>query len=142
MKLGRVVLADGHLGVMSGIHWLLEALFDSVLMVAEERSLLEALAKFEPQLVVADLSLPADSGPNIAARLLESYPELRLIVLTAYDDWSVADQLIRGGVAGVVLRRTVASDLVGAIQSVMAGGIFASPEIERSEELVGAALRA
>lgn len=142
MKFSRVVLADGHLGVMSGIHWLLEALFDSVLMVAEERSLLEALAKFEPELVVADLSLPAESGPNLAARMLENHPGLRLIVLTAYDDWAVADQLIRGGVAGVVLRRTVASDLVGAIQSVMAGGIYASPEIERSENLFEAALSA
>ena len=43
MKHGRVLLADSHLGMLGGVHSLLDALFETVLMVADEQSLMEAV---------------------------------------------------------------------------------------------------
>src|SRR5271154_308176 len=102
MKHGRVLLADGHLGMLGGVHSLLDALFETVLMVAEERSLLEAVTTFKPDLVIVDLSLPGEGEANIARRLMGSHPGLHLIVLSVHDEQTVVHHLLSAGVAGFV----------------------------------------
>lgn len=126
MKYGRVILADSHLNMLGGVHSLLEALFETVLMVADERSLMDAIAEFKPCLAVVDLSLPDAGEVNIAKRLLERYPGLRLIVLSVHDEPAVATRVLQLGVAGFVLKRTAATDLVPAVREVLRGGAYAS----------------
>src|SRR5947208_4609494 len=124
MKYGRVLLADRHLGVRGGVHSLLDAMFETVLMVADERSLLDAITKCLPDLVVADLSLPGEGEANIARRLLQCHPELRLIVLSVHDEPTVIEQMLRAGVAGFVLKRAAATDLIPAVKEVLHGGTY------------------
>jgi DNA-binding NarL/FixJ family response regulator len=129
MKYGRVLLADSHLNMLQGVHSLLDALFETVLMVADERSLIEAIATFKPELVVVDLSLPNGGEANVARRLMGRHPELRLIVLSVHDDPTVAILIRNTGAAGFVLKRTAATDLLPAIQEVLRGGTYASPSL-------------
>jgi DNA-binding NarL/FixJ family response regulator len=131
VKHGRALLADGHLGMLGGVHSLLDALFDTVLMVADERSLMEAVATFKPDLVVVDLSLPREGEANIARRLMQTQPELRLIVLSVHDEPTVVSQFQNAGVAGFVLKRAAATDLVPAVQEVLRGGMYASPAVQQ-----------
>jgi DNA-binding NarL/FixJ family response regulator len=146
MKYGRVVLADGHLNLLGGVHSLLEALFESVLMVADERSMMEALAKFAPNLVVVDLSLSDAGEANVAMRLHGTYPDVPLIVLSVHDDANVVHQVQQSGAAGFVLKRAVATDLVPAVHQVLRGGTYVSPGAQggmpRSEVAAPHALRA
>jgi two-component system response regulator DegU len=128
MKAGRVLLADCHLNMLEGVHDLLETLFETVVMVADERSLIVAVVTFEPDLAVVDLSLPVEGG-NIVRRLLERYPTLRVIVLSVYDEPVLATQILEFGAAGVVLKRSAATDLLPAIQEVLRGGKYASPAL-------------
>src|SRR5262249_3230930 len=93
VKQGRVLLADGHLNMLGGVHSLLDGLFETVLMVADERSLMEAIAEFKPGLVVVDLSLPDSGEVNIAKRLMQKFPQLRLIVLSVHDEPTVVSQV-------------------------------------------------
>jgi len=127
MKKGRVLLADRHLNMLEGVHSLLETLFESVIMVADERSLIEAIATLQPDLVVVDLSLPVAEGANIARQIQGRYPALRVIVLSVYDEPAVARQLLDAGVAGVVLKRTAATDLLPAVSEVLRGGTYICP---------------
>jgi DNA-binding NarL/FixJ family response regulator len=131
MKRGRVLLADRHLGVLGGVHGLLSALFEAVVMVADERSLMEAVTTFEPDLVVVDLSLPGEGGANIPGRLLAGHPGLRLIVLGVHDDPTVVGQIMGAGVAGYVLKRAAATDLVPAVRATRAGGTYVSPAVQQ-----------
>jgi DNA-binding NarL/FixJ family response regulator len=131
MKYGRALLADSHLGVLGGVHGLLDALFDSVLMVADEQSLQDALASFKPDLVVVDLSLPGQGEANIARRLIGRYPDLRLIVLSVHDEPTVAGQMLSAGVAGFVLKRSAATDLVPAVKEVLGGGTYVCPTLKK-----------
>jgi DNA-binding NarL/FixJ family response regulator len=126
MKYGRVLLADSHLNMLGGVHGLLDALFDTVLMVADERSLLDAIVDFKPSLVVVDLSLPDLGEVNIAERLMRKHPDLRLIILSVHDDSTVVTHLRDAGVAGFVLKRTVATDLIPAVHEVLQGGTYVS----------------
>jgi DNA-binding NarL/FixJ family response regulator len=130
MKYGRVLLADSHLNMLGGVHSLLDALFETVLMVADERSLEDAVATFKPDLVVVDLSLPRTGEANIARRLLGRHPALRLIVLSVHDEPTVVSQVRNAGVAGFVLKRAAATDLIPAITEVLRGSIYVSPALE------------
>jgi DNA-binding NarL/FixJ family response regulator len=127
MKHGRVLLADSHLGMLGGVHSLLDELFDTVLMVAEERSLVDAVTTFQPDLVVMDLSLPGVSEANVARRLIRGHPHLRLIVLSVHDEPTVVAQLLGAGVAGFVLKRAAATDLIPAVEDVMQGKVYVCP---------------
>jgi len=125
----RAVLADSHLGMLGGVHSLLDALFETVLMVADERSLMEAVTTFEPDLVVVDLSLPGEGKANIARRLMGHHPDLRLIVLSVHDEPTVVGQMLSVGVAGFVLKRSAATDLVPAVKEVLRGGTYVCPAL-------------
>ena len=129
MKHGRVLLADSHLGMLGGVHSLLDALFAAVLMVADERSLLEAVTTFKPDLVVVDLSLPRGGEANIARRLLGRHPDLRLIVLSVHDEPTVVGPMLSAGVAGFVLKRSAATDLIPAVEEVLRGGTYVCPAL-------------
>jgi two-component system secretion response regulator SsrB len=118
-KLGRVLLADRHLNMLEGVHSLLESLFETVVMVADERSLLEAVEAFKPDLAIVDLSLPVSEGANIVRRLREDYPELRVVVLSVHDEPVVEAQLLTAGVAGYVLKRSTATDLVSTVKHAL-----------------------
>jgi DNA-binding NarL/FixJ family response regulator len=130
VKHGRVLLADRHLGILGGVHSLLDALFETVLMVADERSLMEAVTTFKPDLVVVDLSLPREGEANIARRLLGRHPDLRLIVLSVHDEPTVVGQMLSAGVAGFVLKRSTAADLIPAVKEVLRGGTYVCPALQ------------
>lgn len=129
MATGRVIVADRHVGMLGGVHTLLDSLFETVLMVADERSLLEAVATLKPDLVIVDLSLPGDGEANIVARLLNGSPELRVIVLSVHDEPTVAQQVQRSGAAGFVIKHSAAVDLPAAVQEVRKGGTYVSPAL-------------
>ena len=65
MKDGCVVLADVHHPMLGAIEGLLDAMFDTVVMVSSFESLLEAAQKIRPDLIVADLSLPSSDGSKL-----------------------------------------------------------------------------
>lgn len=132
MKSGRVVLADGHLGMLSGIHALLQTLFESVLMVADERSLEDALTTCKPDLVVVDLSLPHEGEVNVVMHLRKAHPQLRLLALSVHDDPTVMHQVLSAGVAAFVLKRAVATDLIPAITEVLRGTTGVCPRPRRT----------
>src|SRR5262245_24433992 len=126
MKSGRVLVADSHLNMLEGVHSLLETLFETVGMVADERSLIAAVATFQPDLVVVDLSLPVTEGANIARQLQKRFPLVKVVVLSVHDDPGLASQLLESGIAGVVLKRTAATDLIPAVRKVLVSGASVS----------------
>jgi DNA-binding NarL/FixJ family response regulator len=123
-KYGRLLVADSHLNMLGGVHGLLDALFETVLMVADERSLEDAVTTFKPELVIVDLSLPREGEMNIARQLLAHHPDMRLIVLSIHDEPTIVSQLLSSGVAGFVLKRAAATDLIPAIKEVLEGGTY------------------
>jgi DNA-binding NarL/FixJ family response regulator len=105
-------------------------LFETMLMVADERSLMEAVTTFKPDLVVVDLSLPREGEANIAKRLMERHPDLRLIVLSVHDEATVVGQMLSARVAGFVLKRSAATDLIPAVKEVLRGGTYVCPALQ------------
>lgn len=126
-----VILADRHQNLLEGLRGLLETMFETVVMVADKRSLLDAAERIQPDLAVVDLSLAACGEVSIAREVTDSYPGLKLIVLSVHDEPTVIDEVIAAGAAGFVLKRSVATDLFKAIDSVQRGEVFVSTSAGR-----------
>ena len=129
MRQGRIILADKHSNMLGGIRRLLEDEVETVLMVGDEISLYHALENFNPDVVVADLSLPISTETNIAWGLKKNFPKIKVIILSLYDEKSVLDDVIAAGVEGFVLKRRAVIDLIPAIRGVLQGCKYISPDV-------------
>ena len=129
MRQGRIILADKHSNMLGGIRRLLEDEVETVLMVADEISLNHALENFNPDVVVADLSLPISTKTNIAWVLKKKFPKIKVIILSAHDEKSVVDDVMAAGVEGFVLKHRAVIDLIPAIRAVLQGCKYISPDI-------------
>ena len=128
MPQGRVILADKHPNVLGGIRRLLEGEVETVLMVTDEISLRHALAYINPDVVVADLSLPVSTKTNIARELKKNFPQIKVIILSIHDERSVIEDLMASGIEGFVLKRRAVIDLIPAIRQVRRGLKYISPD--------------
>ena len=130
VKQGRVVLADRYPNMLGGIRRLLEDEVETVLMVADEKSLYYALENFSPDVVLTALSLPMSTETNIAWVLKKNFPKIKVIIMSAHDDKSVVDDVMAAGVEGFVLQRRAAIDLIPAIREVIQGRKYISPDVD------------
>jgi len=130
MKYDCVILADRHQNMLEGIRGLLEAMFETVVMVADKASLFETVAKIVPDLAVVDLSLPVSGEINIARQVIDKHPDLKIIILSVHDEKTIVSEVMGFGVSGFVLKRTAATDLIPAVEEVLGGKTFVSPSLE------------
>jgi DNA-binding NarL/FixJ family response regulator len=124
-----VILADSHQNALEGIRGLLETMFETVLMVADRKSLFEAIDKVGPDLVVVDLSLKVSSEINIAHEINDRYPELKFIILSLHDEPIAVEDVLSAGASGYILKQSVGSELFAAVESVLEGRTFISPSL-------------
>jgi DNA-binding NarL/FixJ family response regulator len=134
---GQVIVADSHPTMLAGIRRLLEPVVEAVLMVSDEASLLAALEQFNPDLVIADLSLPIRGETNVARLLKKRYPETRVIILSVHDEPAAVDECLAAGAKGFVLKRTAVNDLIPAVEAALQGHSYVSPSIQTKDENTG-----
>jgi two-component system secretion response regulator SsrB len=113
-----VLLADRHHGLSEGVRGLLATAFGSVVMVADETSLIEGAVRLQPDLAIVDLSLARDSHLDWLQTLRQSCPELKVIVLSVHDEPSVREAVMKAGADAFVLKRAIATDLLSAVDAV------------------------
>jgi DNA-binding NarL/FixJ family response regulator len=127
MKRGTVLLADRHSPMLEGVRSLLEERCQSVVMVADESSLLQAAEKMRPEMAVVDVSFPVGGAKNAVGLLRERFPDMKLIALSVYDDSVAVDRILSIGASAFVLKRSAATDLSPALDAVIAGRTYVSP---------------
>ena len=120
-RLSCVLIADRHHGLTEGVRGLLETAFASVVMVADEASLLEGAVRLQPEVAIVDLSLARDSGLGWLRELRQRCPDLKVIVLSVHDEQSVYRAAIEAGADAFVLKRAIATDLLTAVDAVRGG---------------------
>ena len=119
--LSCVLLADRHHGLTEGVRGLLETAFGTVVMVADEASLLEGAGRLRPDVAVVDLSLARDSGLGWLRRLRQRCTDLKVIVLSVYDEQAVRRAAMEAGADAYVLKRAIVTDLLAAVALVRGG---------------------
>src|SRR5262245_14711392 len=93
-------------------------------MVADENSLLEGAARLQPAVVVLDVSFAAGNMTELLARLRERARGAKVLLLSAYDEPTLAAAALIAGASGVVLKQKLATDLMPAVDALIAGELF------------------
>ncbi len=121
-----VLLADRHHGLSERVCGLLEATFGRVFMVADEPSLMEGAARLQPTMFVIDLSLAAGRLAGMVRAIRERAPEAKILLLSVHDEPTVVAAADAAGADGLVLKRAIATDLLDAVDAILAGKRYVS----------------
>jgi two-component system response regulator NreC len=123
MKAIRILIADDHALVRSGLRALLEAQSDlEVVGEAENGAVaVEQALKLWPDVVVLDLSMPGRSGVNAIEDLGRDCPTSKAVVLTMHDDEAYMRMARLAGAAAFVLKKSLATELIRAIRAAHSG---------------------
>ena len=128
----RVVLADDHTLVRSGIRRILEAQTGH-LVVGEAGDGAEALAlvrQHAPDVIVLDLNMPGTGGLDVLAALRADRPALKVIVLTMHAGREYVARAMKAGANAYLLKDSAVQDLVAAVRAVLEGRPYFSPSIQ------------
>ena len=131
MKDIRIVLADDHTIVRRGIRMLLESL-EGVSVIAEAADGLEAfdlVLSHQPDLLLADISMPGYSGLDLTRRLAEEGSPTAVVILSMHSDSDFVHRAVQAGARGYVLKGSDLQELQMAIQAVIRGELFLSPAV-------------
>lgn len=127
----RVLLADDHAIVRKGIREFLEE-DGEVTVVAEASGGAEAVrlaGEQRPAVAVLDVQMPGVNGIEATRQIKAAYPEIRVLILTAYDEDPYVFALLRAGADGYVLKNSDPDDLVRAVKTVASGGKVLAPDV-------------
>ena len=116
-----VLIADPHNGLFERIRGMLETTFDKVFLVTDRSSLIEGAGRLQPTMIVMDLSYAAGDLPNLMRELRNHAPAAKLLLLSVHDESTVVAAASAAGADGLVLKRAIASDLLPAIDALLAG---------------------
>ncbi len=131
MKKPRVLLADDHTFVLEGFKKLLEEQCELVGSVEDGRALLKAAVELQPSLIVLDISMPLLNGIEAAKKLKKQLPGVKLIFVTMHADTAYVNEAFKAGASGYLLKRSAATELMQAVQSVMSDNFYVTPLIAK-----------
>lgn len=126
MNKRRVIIADNDQNLLEGIRGLLGTFFDSVVMVADIESLIDAVGRIDADMVVMDLSLGVNQCSDAVKTIKARFPHIKLLVMSMHDDPAAKRKALSAGAEGFVLKREAANDLIPAVKALLSGGRFAS----------------
>jgi DNA-binding NarL/FixJ family response regulator len=127
----RLLLVDDHPLVRHGLRQRLEA-FSSLQVIGEAAGADEALRIAEeqkPDIAVIDLGLPGTGGIELTGLMMRRFPALAVLILTMYDGDDYVVRAIDAGARGYILKDAPITQVVSAIEALVAGGSFFASDV-------------
>ncbi len=129
----RIVVVEDHTVVREGTAGLLERA-DGLTVAGQAGSAehaLHLLAGLDADVLVSDVELPGMNGIDLARLVAQRYPEIRVLILSAYDDYAYVIGALESGVAGYLLKTASASELCDAVRTAASGALVLDRSISR-----------
>jgi len=127
----KVIICDDQAVVRDGMELLLklESDIDIVGVARDGAEAVEMVEDCSPDLVLMDLKMPGMNGIEATRRIRARFPEVKVLVLTTYDDDEWVFDAIRAGASGYLLKDTPREEIVRAIRGTVEGKSFVDPEV-------------
>jgi DNA-binding NarL/FixJ family response regulator len=129
----KVAIADDHKIFRKGVILSLRSYTDlKFVMEADNgQELLDKIPQTMPDVVLCDLKMPIKDGIDATKLITKNYPNIRVIILTMYEDERFVGHLMDCGAAGYLLKSTEPTEIRKAIMDVMRTGFFLSPFVNK-----------
>jgi DNA-binding NarL/FixJ family response regulator len=129
MSRPKAVLAEDHLLIQEAMRLELRREVEVVATVQDGAAALEAVAKHQPDVLLLDVSLPKVNGITVAQRAKQSWPDLKILFVTAQSDRTYVEEAFRSGASGYLLKGGIGSELREAVREVLAGHSYRSARL-------------
>jgi DNA-binding NarL/FixJ family response regulator len=130
MSKPSILLADDHKIILDGLRGVLEEAFEIVACVTNGRELVDTAMRLQPDVIVADISMPMLNGIEAVRMLREAGCRAKVVFLTMHPDPTYATRALQAGGSGYVLKHSASDELVNAIQEVLRGGTWISAGVQ------------
>jgi two-component system, NarL family, response regulator DegU len=129
----RILIADDHALLRQGIRNVLELEedFDIVAEAGDGEEAVKRTGEFLPDIALIDINMPRLNGLEVTKRIRDSFPGVKVIVLTIHDDESYVVEVVKAGAAGYLLKDVEPGMLIKAIRTVFDGESFIYPTLAK-----------
>lgn len=137
----KIVIADDHAVVRTGFSMLINYQPDMEVVgtAADGRQAFEKVKELGPDVLLMDLSMPpGESGLFAASRIYDAFPDIKILILTMYDDEEYITHTFRSGAKGYILKNSPDEELIKAIRKIHEGERYIDPVLmdENMEKLL------
>lgn len=126
-----ILVVDDHRHIHEVITRVLMGIPDMCIVgqAANGAEAVELCEEIRPDLILMDVVMPVMDGMQATERIHNKYPDLKILVLSSFQDHESVHQLLRGGAVGYITKDALANDLVNVIRTTMQGKAVFSPNI-------------
>lgn len=130
----KVLIADDHQIVIDGLRSILD-MEETVEVVAEASDGMEVLDKLKNEtvdIVILDINMPVMDGIETAIKIRELYPNLKVLILTMYNNAEFIKRLNLAGADGFILKNTGREELMSALMAINGGKTYYGQEVTKT----------
>jgi len=129
----RLLLVDDHAVVRSGLRMLLESEEDIEIIgeAGNGREALHLIEQHAPDVVLMDIGLPDMTGIEVTQAVKQSWSRVAVVALTIHEDEEYFFKMLQAGANGYVPKRAAPEELLTAIRTAYAGGVYLFPSLAK-----------
>ena len=119
----KVVVVEDHPIMVEGLKNILrsDAGIEVTGAYGDGKSVLQALEKVQPDVILMDVNLPDISGVNLCGEVKKKYEDVKIIALSIHDEQPVIHSMLQNGASGYVLKNALGNEIIHAIYAIMDG---------------------
>ena len=134
MRKIRIILADDHQLFREGLEALLNnhSELNILASVKNGEELFEAVARYHPDVVLSDISMPGKTGIEVCGEITETHPDTRFIMLSMYNNEAFFVNSLKAGAKGFLSKEISREELLNAIRTVYEGGEYFDKKVSHA----------
>ena len=130
----KVLIADDHPIFLDGLYSSLKLKDPELDIVGAAENGKEALLlakRYRPQVVLLDIKMPIIDGVEAAKLIKKEIPDIKIIILTTFDDKKLIKAALKAGAIGYLLKDSRVEEIIYVIKSAIRGNVLMSSEVEK-----------
>lgn len=128
----KVLLVDDQILFVESLRMVLEKMTNDIIVVGvaqNGREAIELASSLQPNVILMDVRMPEMNGVESARIIRERFSEIRIIMLTTFDDDEYIIEALKYGASGYLLKNVPPEDLIAAIRAVFEGNVLMAPKV-------------
>lgn len=128
----KVLLVDDQILFVESLRMVLEKMTNDIIVVGvaqNGREAVELASALQPNVILMDVRMPEMNGVESARIISDRFSEIRIIMLTTFDDDEYIIEALKYGASGYLLKNVPPADLIAAIRAVFEGNVLMAPKV-------------